>query len=379
MTLRTVAILDTHVLGPLNNASEAISDLESVLTLTQAQASAQNEITLLLATHGAQSSGSVHGPHASVWGLARSGRTEAMLALQCFDGQDQTMRFTGMLEVSLALDEPEAVLHERKFRVPRLKTAATSANDAMRLHFHARGAISNLFLEPIATFRPVGDTEALLRVRAVGLNFRDVLNVLGEYPGDPGPPGGDVAGVVVEASSLSQSIFGLGHAPLASAAIGALPFLIGKPFTLSFEQACTLPVTWSTANVAIERARLGAATSMIVQAAAGGVGLKAVEYAQWLHAFLLGTAGRPYKHRQLHATGVNILCSSRDGAAFAAGGAQQSKGTRWHTVLNSLSLDFIATSVASLGEGGAFEEIGKRGIWASAQMRVDDIVLRDCA
>ena len=35
-----------------------------------------------------------------------------------------------------------------------------------------------------------------LTVRAVGLNFRDVLNVLGMYPGDPGQPGGDCAGVV---------------------------------------------------------------------------------------------------------------------------------------------------------------------------------------
>jgi NADPH:quinone reductase-like Zn-dependent oxidoreductase len=36
-----------------------------------------------------------------------------------------------------------------------------------------------------------------IRVRAVGLNFRDVLNVMGLYPGDPGPPGGDCAGTVV--------------------------------------------------------------------------------------------------------------------------------------------------------------------------------------
>ena len=33
-------------------------------------------------------------------------------------------------------------------------------------------------------------------VMAVGLNFRDVLNILGMYPGDPGEPGGDCAGVV---------------------------------------------------------------------------------------------------------------------------------------------------------------------------------------
>jgi NADPH:quinone reductase-like Zn-dependent oxidoreductase len=42
-----------------------------------------------------------------------------------------------------------------------------------------------------------GAGEVLLSVKAVGINFRDVLNVLGMYPGDPGAPGSDVAGVVV--------------------------------------------------------------------------------------------------------------------------------------------------------------------------------------
>ena len=37
---------------------------------------------------------------------------------------------------------------------------------------------------------------AQVTVRAIGLNFRDVLNILGMYPGDPGPPGGDCSGIV---------------------------------------------------------------------------------------------------------------------------------------------------------------------------------------
>ena len=37
-------------------------------------------------------------------------------------------------------------------------------------------------------------------------------------------------------------------------------------------------------------------------------------------------------------------------------------------VLNSLSLDFISASVALLGEGGCFEEIGKRGVWSEMRM-----------
>ena len=118
---------------------------------------------------------------------------------------------------------------------------------------------------------------------------------------------------------------------------------------------------------------------MIVQAAAGGVGLKAVEYAQWLHASTVGTAGRPHKHAQLRATGVGALCSSRDGAALTMGVTRHMAATRSHAVLNSLSLDFIAASFASLAEGGAFEEIGKRGIWASDRHHASSKTTSYCA
>ena len=57
--------------------------------------------------------------------------------------------------------------------------------DLVRLNFHSRGAISNLFLEPLSTLSSLDKADVLRSVRAVGLNFRDVLNVLGEYPGDP--------------------------------------------------------------------------------------------------------------------------------------------------------------------------------------------------
>lgn len=43
--------------------------------------------------------------------------------------------------------------------------------------------------------------QVLVSVKAVGLNFRDVLNVLGMYPGDPGDPGQDCAGVIAAVGS----------------------------------------------------------------------------------------------------------------------------------------------------------------------------------
>ena len=69
-------------------------------------------------------------------------------------------------------------------------------------------------------------------MRTVGLNFRDVLNVLGEYPGDPGPPGGDSAGIADGVGAQQHapvgSAFGLAHAPLATAARAFRPFVVPK-------------------------------------------------------------------------------------------------------------------------------------------------------
>jgi 3-oxoacyl-(acyl-carrier-protein) synthase/NADPH:quinone reductase-like Zn-dependent oxidoreductase len=277
--------------------------------------------------------------------------------------------------------EPEAVVHERATFAPRLHPASAPDDGPVRLHFHARGAISSLYLDSQPALPLLASAEVLLRVRAVGLNFRDVLNVLGEYPGDPGPPGGDAAGLAAAEVMVAaeSSIFGLAHAPLASVAVAAAPFVASKPSILSFEEASTLPVTWSTTHAAFERAALRSACSMMVQAAAGGVGLKAVEYALWLRALPVGSAGRSHKHAHLSAAGVDTLCSSRDGAAFAVGATRLLCATRFSALLNSLSLDFITASFALLGEGGAFEEIGKRGIWASGRCHVSAPAALYCA
>lgn len=52
-----------------------------------------------------------------------------------------------------------------------------------------RGAIDNLRLTEAEVGPPTAH-EVQVRMEAAGLNFRDVLNVLGLYPGDPGPIGG---------------------------------------------------------------------------------------------------------------------------------------------------------------------------------------------
>ena len=203
--------------------------LGAALALAQEQALAADATptTVRLVSAGAQAAWRPEG--AGAWGLARSVRAEQpSVRLQC-------------VEVVVAgacgawpEAEAEVVHHGTACLVPRLKTAPPEHDGPTRLHLHSRGAIDNLFVEPLPTLAPTSSGQVLLHVRAVGLNFRDVLNVLGEYPGDPGPPGGDAAGLVDAAPSnplhgaLADAVFGLGHAPLASLALAAAP-LVARP------------------------------------------------------------------------------------------------------------------------------------------------------
>ena len=68
-----------------------------------------------------------------------------------------------------------------------------------------RGSLTNLKPVVVPPMTP-GQGQVLLEVCAVGLNFRDVLNVLGMYPGDPGAPGADCAGVV---TAIGTGVHGL--------------------------------------------------------------------------------------------------------------------------------------------------------------------------
>ena len=86
----------------------------------------------------------------------------------------------------------------------------------------------------------------------------------------------------------------------------------------------------------------------MVHAGAGGVGLASIEYAHWVRADAHATTSRPHKRASLRHAGISRACSSRDARAFVLASGALS-GTRLHAVLNSLSRDFVSSSLALLG------------------------------
>ena len=156
--------------------------------------------------------------------------------------------------------------------------------------------------------------ECLVRVRAIGINFADLLQRMGVYPGTPKPPfipGFEVAGTVERAPEGSALRAGQRVAAMtrfnayaefvACAAEAAFPI----PDALSFESAAALPVNYLTAwHSMFEMGNLRAGDRVLIHGAAGGVGVAAVQLARARGLETFGTAG-PSKQEFLRKIGVD--------------------------------------------------------------------------
>src|SRR5690606_37821216 len=149
--------------------------------------------------------------------------------------------------------------------------------------------------------RAPGRGEVEIEVRTTGLNFRDVLNALGMYPGDAGPLGSECAGVVtavgegVDALRVGDAVVALAGNSFSSYVIAPAGTVVRKPAGLSFSAAATIPITFLTATYGLHHlARLQPGERVLIHAAAGGVGMAAVQLARRAGAEIYATAGNPH-------------------------------------------------------------------------------------
>jgi NADPH:quinone reductase-like Zn-dependent oxidoreductase/acyl carrier protein len=217
--------------------------------------------------------------------------------------------------------------------------------------------------------RQPGPGEVEIRVRATGLNFRDVLNVLGLYPGDAGPLGGECAGEVVAIGegvsrlAVGDPVVALAPGCFSSYATTLAALAVPIPQHLGFEEAATIPIAFLTADYALRRlGRMRAGDRILIHAASGGVGLAAVQLAQMAGAEIFATAGNPEKRRYLESLGVPHVMDSRS-LEFADQIRQATQSRGVDLVLNSLAGESIAQSISVLAPGGRFLEIGKTDLW----------------
>ncbi|HEU5132782.1 MAG TPA: zinc-binding dehydrogenase, partial [Pyrinomonadaceae bacterium] len=159
------------------------------------------------------------------------------------------------------------------------------------------------------------DDEVVIRVRAAGLNFADILARQGLYPDGPPKPcvmGYEVSGVVEAVGKDVNSSF-TGKSVVAMTRFGGQSEMIAvkatqmfeKPEKLTFEQAAAIPVNYLTAYaLLVVMGSLHEGELILIHNAGGGVGLAALDIAKKIGAVTYGTAS-PGKHKFLTDRGLD--------------------------------------------------------------------------
>ncbi len=176
-----------------------------------------------------------------------------------------------------------------------------SQQSMQAIRVHGYGDVDQLQLERIPHPEP-GAGEVLVQVHAAGVNpidwkLRQGLRKDAVQMHFPYIPGMEIAGVVQEvgpgvtALKVGQAVYGQsmkgGYAEYTVAAEGSLAL---KPQRLSFDEAATVPVGAVAAWQGLfDAGKLEAGQRVLIQGAAGGVGLFAVQFARWKGAHVIAT------------------------------------------------------------------------------------------
>ncbi|KAF7128246.1 hypothetical protein CNMCM5793_002788 [Aspergillus hiratsukae] len=255
---------------------------------------------------------------------------------------------------------------------------AFGAEPRLRLEIGSPGLLNTLhFVEDTSPQKPLGPTEFEVKVKSVGLNFRDVLIALGRL--DSEALGAEFAGLVTKVGSSFRK-FQPGDRVLACYPSRHANYVrleenmtvIKIPDTmLSFSEAAALPVAYATAWIALnEIARLQQGEAILIHSGAGGTGQAAIQIAQLLGARVFTTVSNEHKKRFL-VEKYNIpednIFSSRN-TLFAKGIKRLTNNKGVDVVLNSLSSDGLFASWESIAPYGRFIEIGKNDILSNSKL-----------
>jgi acyl transferase domain-containing protein/acyl carrier protein len=366
----------------------------SAMLLAQALVNENPVPPLWLVTRGAQQADTLDfklsPAQAPVWGLRNALALEhPELHCVCVDLDPRTdvadldalvAEITGPgAETQVALRGDE----RRVARLARLRHGRAVEDEvpleaSWRLVPASPGTLDRFRRDPVDRRVP-GPGEVEIAVQATGVNFKDVLSVLGLYPGDPGPLGGECAGRVTAVGDgvihvrPGDEVLAVAGGSFASHAVTRAELVQPRPTNVSAEEGASFPIAFLTAEFCLSHlAGMRAGDRVLIHAAAGGVGMAAVKLAQRVGAEVFATAGSAWKRELLHSMGVTHVLDSRS-AAFADGIMAITNGHGVDLVLNSLSGELIEPGFRALARGGRFVEIGKRGIkdhvWVAALNR----------
>jgi NADPH2:quinone reductase len=214
----------------------------------------------------------------------------------------------------------------------------------------------------------IGPGSLEIEVKAAGCNFFDILMVQGRYqlkPPFPFTPGAEVGGVVRRVGDGVES-FSEGDRVLASSGLGGFAERVvvsekgvyPMPGDMSFEHAAALPIIYPTGYAGlVYRADLQEGETLLVHAAAGGVGIAAVQIGKALGARVIATAGGADKLEVARRAGADALIDYRR-EDFVARVVQETGGRGADVIYDSVGGDIFDKSLKCIAWNGRLLVIG---------------------
>ncbi|MCX6968771.1 MAG: SDR family NAD(P)-dependent oxidoreductase [Verrucomicrobia bacterium] len=376
----------THVVYLAEPGDDAISTSRlcaELLGIVQELSASTTGIRLSVITRGAQpvDANPVSAAHGGLLGLARVVMNEQQdLRCRVLDAAD--LDADALIAELRSGGEEEVALREGRRFVPRLvrfspKLKGLSGSVVpFRLETTKPGSFEQIAFRRHGRRAPE-EGEVEVEVHTAGLNFRDVMKVLGIYPielpvdqllGDECSGRVVAVGAGVTTLVVGDEVILISPGCFSKFVTAHSAFVVRKPARISFEDAATIPVTFLTAHYALNHlARIGRGERILIHAAAGGVGIAAIQIAKLAGAEIFATAGNDMKRDLVRSLGAAHVMDSRT-LDFAEKVMKITGGRGVDVVLNSLAGDAIPKSLSCLAPYGRFLEIGKRDIYQNSRL-----------
>lgn len=233
------------------------------------------------------------------------------------------------------------------------------------IQIHQTGGPEVLVYEEVALAAP-GPGEVQIRHHAVGVNFIDIYFRIGQYPSAlPFVPGGEGAGEIV---ALGEGVtnFALGQRVAYAGPNGAYAearnilakFVVPLPDEISYQTAAAMMLKGLTAEYLLFRSYpLRKGDTVLVHAAAGGVGLILCQWAKSLGATVIGTVGNAEKAEAAKAAGADHVILYRE-QNFVDEVKAFTGGALCHAVYDSVGKTTFPGSLDCLRPFGSFISFG---------------------
>jgi NADPH:quinone reductase-like Zn-dependent oxidoreductase len=260
------------------------------------------------------------------------------------------------------------------------KESHKSETDRFYLDFHTPGQLHNLMWLPQK--KPLlKNDEIEVHTQATGLNFRDVMYLMGLLPDEAlengfagASLGLEFAGQVVSVGSgvqnihVGDNVMGFGSSCFASHIVTREDAVAKMPKTWSYASAATVPTVFFTVYYALKHlADLQPNEIVLIHGAAGGVGIAAIQLAKYIGAQVFATAGSEDKRAFVELLGANHVFDSRS-LSFADDILVLTEGKGVDVVLNSLAGEAIRRNLSILKPFGRFLELGKRDFFENTPL-----------